>query len=82
MYHTVNVRVRLEDLVKVLLLSNVDMNEFRALATNELDAIDSLFGGIEEIVCDYDFIVCLKECKGGERSNVARPPERFSAPKR
>ena len=43
MDYTVNVWMGLEDLVKVLLFSDVDMEELRALAANELDAIDGFF---------------------------------------
>jgi len=40
--HTVDIRVRFEDLVKVFLFSDVDMEEFRPLAANELDTVDRL----------------------------------------
>ena len=44
MYHTVNIRMSLEDFVKVLLLSDVDIIEFGSLAADEFDAIDDFFG--------------------------------------
>lgn len=43
MNNTVNIWMSLEDLVKVLLFSNVDIEEFGSLATDELDAIYGLF---------------------------------------
>lgn len=43
MDHVVNVWMRLEDLVEVLLFSDIDLKEFRALAADELDTIDGLF---------------------------------------
>jgi len=42
MYHAVDIRMRLEDLVKVLLFPDVDMEELRPLAADELDAVDCL----------------------------------------
>lgn len=43
MDHVVNVWMRLEDLVEVLLFLDIDLKEFRAFAADELDAIDGLF---------------------------------------
>ena len=39
MDHTVNVWMRLEDFVKVVLFSNVDMIEIRSLSAYELDTV-------------------------------------------
>lgn len=43
MDHAVNVWVRLEYFVEILLFSNVDLIEFRALSADELDAIEGFF---------------------------------------
>lgn len=43
MDHTVNVWMRLEDLVEVLLFPDIDMKEFGPLAADELDTIDGFF---------------------------------------
>lgn len=50
MDHAVNIRVSLEDLVKVFLLPDVHFHEFRALAGNQLDSIDDLFAGVVKVV--------------------------------
>ena len=73
--YTVNVRMRLEDLVEVLLLPDVNIIELRSLATDELDPIDCFFGGIEQIVYNDDFVISLEEGYHGERSNVAAAPD-------
>lgn len=72
---TVNIRVRLEDLIEVLLFPYVDIVEFGSLAADELDTIDGLLGGIEEVIHNHDFVVCLQEREGGEGSNVTTTPE-------
>ena len=41
--HAVNVWVSVEDLVEVFFFSDVDIEEFRSLATNKLDTIDGFF---------------------------------------
>lgn len=43
MDHAVNVWVRLEDFVEILLFSDVDMEKFGSLSGDELYAIDSFF---------------------------------------
>lgn len=60
MDHAVNVWMRLEDLVEVVLFSNVDLKEFGSLSADELNTIDGFFRGIVEVVCDYNFVVCFK----------------------
>ena len=58
--------MRGEDLIKVFFLPDVDIEERRALATDELDAIDGLFGGIEKVVHDHHFVVSFKQCESCE----------------
>lgn len=41
--HAVNVWMRLEDFVEVLLFSDVDVKEFGSLSADELDTIDGFF---------------------------------------
>lgn len=60
MDHAVNVWVRLEYFVEVLLFSDVDLREFGSLSAYELDAIEGFFGGVVEVVCDYDFVICFQ----------------------
>jgi len=75
MNNTVNIWMSLEDLVKVLLFSNVDIEEFGSLATDELDAIYGLFRGVLKVVHDHNFVISLQQCEGSERANVAAAPE-------
>lgn len=71
MYHAVDIRMCLEDLVKVLLFPDVDIEVVRPLATDELDTIDDLFRSVIEIVHDHDLVVRFQQSKGGEGANVA-----------
>lgn len=46
MDHAVNVRMSLEDLVKILLFPDVHFHKLRAFAGNQLNPIDDLFAGV------------------------------------
>ena len=50
MDHTVNVRMSLEDLVKILLFPNIHFHELGAFAGNQLDPIDDLLAGVVQVV--------------------------------
>ncbi len=69
--HAVNIRMRLEDLVEVLLLPDVDIVELRSLARDKLNSIDCLFGRVEQIVRNNDLVASLEEGKRCEGPNVA-----------
>ena len=71
MDHTVNIRMRLEDLVEVLLFPNVDIVELRSLARDKLNSIDCFFGRIEQVVNNNDLVASLEEGKRREGPNVA-----------
>ena len=71
MNHAVNVRMRLENLVKILLFPDVNIVVFRSLAAYELDTIDRLLRRIVQIVYDHDLVVCFEQSKSCKRSNVA-----------
>ena len=73
MDHAVNVWMRLEDFVEVLLFPDVDLKELGSLSADELDTIDGFFGGVVEVVCDYNLVVCFKQGKRSEGAYVARP---------
>ena len=60
MDHAVNVWMRLEDSVEVLLFPDVGLKEFRSLSTDELYSIDGFLRGVEKIVCDDHFVVCFE----------------------
>lgn len=59
MYDAVNIWMRLEDLIKVLLFPDIDVEVFRSFAADELNAIDDFFRSIVEIVHNHDFVVSL-----------------------
>ena len=59
MDHAINIWMRLEHLIKVLLLSDIDIVIFGSLAADEFDAIDDLLGRIVQIVCNHDLVVCF-----------------------
>ena len=56
MNHAVNVWMCLEDLVEVVLLADIDIEEFRPLATDELDTIDDFLRCVEKVVGNDDFV--------------------------
>ena len=72
MDHAVNVWVCLEYFVKILLFSDIDLKEIRSLSADKLDAIEGFFGGVVEVVCDYDFVICFEQRKSSEGAYVAR----------
>ena len=78
-YHTVNVGMRIENLVKVLLLSYVDNVELGSLATDEFDAIDDFLGRVVKIVSDHNLIVGFEQGEGRKGAYVARPTVQVSA---
>ena len=69
--HTVNIRMRLEHLIEVLLFPDIDIVELRSLAGDKLDPIDCLFGRIEQVVHNNDFVAGLEEGKRCEGPNVS-----------
>ena len=71
MNHAVNVRVFLEDLIETSFLGDVDVVERWPLPADELNAVDHLLESIVKIVRNHNFVVCLKQGKSGERTNVA-----------
>ncbi len=73
MDHAVNVRMGLEDLVKILFLPDVHLHELWTLAGYQFDALQDLLAGVIEIVADHDLVASFQEGQGGERANVARP---------
>ena len=57
---TVNVWMGLEDFVEVVLFPDINLKEIGSLSTDEMDAIDGFFRGIEKVVCNDDFVVCFE----------------------
>ena len=67
----VNVRVRLEHPVEGGLVRDIEVDEERPLAADELDAVKDLGGGVVEVVGDDDLVVVLEQGERGEGANVA-----------
>lgn len=73
MDHVVYVWMRLEDFIKILLSSDVNLKEFGSFSADKFDAVNCFFRGVEEVVCDDNFVVCLEQRKRSEGAYVARP---------
>lgn len=71
MDHVVNVRMRLKHFVESLLIGDVEIEILRLLPTYQLNAIEDLFGGVVQVVCDDDFVAGFEEGEGREGANVA-----------
>ena len=67
----VDVRVLLKHLVESLLVGDVALGVFGALAGDELDAVEDLVGRVVEVVDDDDLVVGLEEGEGREGSDIA-----------
>lgn len=72
MDNAVNVGVSLEHLVEVLLVGDIELNELGLLAADQLNAVQSLGGGVVQVVSNDDLVASLQQSEGGERANVAR----------
>jgi hypothetical protein len=68
----VNGRVLGEDIVKGLLVSDVDLVKVGAAAAEELDAVERDLGRVVEAVDDDNVVAVLEESQGGEGADVAR----------
>lgn len=68
----VNVGVGLEDTVEASLVGDIELSELGLLTADQLNALESLSGGVVEVVSDDDLVASLEESEGGERANVAR----------
>lgn len=71
MNHTVNVRMRLKDLVETGLVGDIQLSKFGPLAGDQLDAVESLSRGIVEVIGNDDLVAGLEQGEGGEGANVA-----------
>jgi len=67
----VNLRVRSEDAIECGLVGDVGLVENRALAADELDAVDGDLGRVVEVVNNHDIVAVLKKRERGKRPNVA-----------
>lgn len=66
MNDTVNLWVLGKYFIQLLLIRNVTLVVLRALARDQLDAIDAFFRGIVEVVNNDDVVVSLEKSDDGE----------------
>lgn len=71
--HAVDGGVRREDGVEGGFVGDVDAVEGRAVAGDELDAVEGDGGGVVQVVDDDDVVVVLEEGEGREGADVAGP---------
>lgn len=69
--NAVNVRVGGKDFVEIGLVGDIDLGECWSLSTDQFNTVESLFGGIVEVIGDDNLIPSLEQCKSSERANVA-----------
>ena len=67
----VDIGMLAEDLVEGRLIGDVDGVELWALASELLQAVDDLFGGVVEVVDDDDLVVGFEQLEDGEGADVA-----------
>ena len=75
----VNVWVLVKDLVESGFVGDVALVEGRALAADELDAVDDFSRRVVEVVDNDDLVVCLEQGEGGEGADVAGTTVLWSA---
>ena len=66
----VNVRVLFKDSIEGLLISDIEVDIVRSLATDELNAVQHFSGGVLEIVCNDHFVIIFEEREGCKGANV------------
>ena len=64
--NAVNVGVSLEHLVEAVLLGDIELDELGLLATDKLNALESLGRRVVQVVGNDDLVASLEESKGGE----------------
>lgn len=67
----VNIRVLVKDSVESRFVGDIELDEFWALAADQLYSIEDLLGRIVEIVCDDDFVASFEESERCKRADVA-----------
>ena len=60
MDHAVNIRMSVEDLVKILFFPNVHFHKLGTFAGNELNPVDDLFARIVEVVAYHNLVACFE----------------------
>lgn len=69
--NTVNIGMRLKDLLKSWLIGDIDLVEDGPPAAQQLDAVQANLGRIVQAVDDNHIVSVLEEREGSERSDVA-----------
>lgn len=72
---TVNVRVRLEDLIESGLIGDVQLGKLGLLARDQLNTVESLSRGIVQVISNDDLVASLEQGKSGEGANVTGTTE-------
>lgn len=80
MNNTVDIWMFGEDIVESFLVRNIEVDKLWPLTRNEFNAIDHFLRRILEIVCNDDLISSFKQCKSGERADIAGASESTSQP--
>jgi hypothetical protein len=68
---TVNIGMRLKDLLECWLIGDIDLVEDRPLAAQQLDAVQADLGRIVQAVDNNHIVAVLKKCEGREGSDIA-----------
>ena len=68
----VNVGVCSKHLVEAGRVGDVDLEEVGSLAGDQFNAVDDLWGRVEQVVGNDNLVVSLQESKGREGANIAR----------
>lgn len=71
MDNTVDIGMRLEDLLERRLIRDIDLVEDGPLAAQQLDAVQADLGRIVQTVDDNHIVAVLEKCERRERSDVA-----------
>lgn len=71
MNNIVDIRVLLKHLIQLLLIGDIQRVVLGPLATDELNAVQDLIGGVVEVIDDDDLVVGLEQGERSERADVA-----------
>lgn len=73
MNHTVDIGMRLEDLIERSRHGNIDVIEIGLCTANKLNAFESFLRGVVKIVRDDHLVVRFEKSQRSERAYVAGP---------
>jgi len=67
----VNVGVSLEDLIKALLVGDIELDKLGLLAADSLNAVQGLSRRVVKVIGNNHLVTRLQQGKGGEGANIA-----------